>query len=271
MAWVSEVSGSAIDSPTCVVTVPAGGYPVGTLLVMGLGSSKELADLVVSDSRGNSWTLDQSAHEQDPAALGKGSVYQLHCRIVTTLLPGDNITVAMTSLPAPPARSICVVEQFDDSIDYADVGSGHSSAGVQSKNITSGVTTTTTSANQLVVGAIILNNSGRTLTPGSGFTAGAKIVSNAGTGDRAVVLQWAYATQQGAKESYGTVESNAYWAATVQTFAIGMGAPSDGRSGLAKVWTGTEWRQYPAKVWNGAGWIKHDMKSWDGNDWRKAK
>lgn len=270
MAWVSENSNSAIDSYTCSIIVPAGGYTAGHLLVMGVGTSlSQPLTVSATDTRGNTWIADQYALEQDPGLAGKGTCHQLHCRIMTNLEQGDEITVSVATTPAPPARLVCVVEYFDDSVTHADVGSGNSSQSVQNRDISSGVTSTTSSADQLVVGVVALINSGRTFTAGTGFTAGEKIVSTAGTGNRAAVMQWKYVTGQGPQESYGTVDANAYWAATVQTYALGEVGSE--RSGLAKVWTGDAWEQKPAKVWNGTDWQPHEMRAWDGADWRKAK
>lgn len=269
MAWVSETGATAIDSSVLTVTVPSGGYAAGAFLVAGVGTSNLPTSVTLSDTRGNVWSADIAAYEQTEGITGKGSAYQFHTVVTTALQAGDSITVTFVSSPVPPARSIGVIECFDDDISGVDVASAHTTEGVQQKDITSGATPSTASPNQLAVGVIALNNSGQTTSPEGGYVSGSKYVTSAGSGNRAIIMQWKYISSIGIQEMVATCSASAYWAATVQTYALGE-VGSD-RSGLAKVWTGDAWEQKPAKVWNGTDWQPHEMRAWDGADWRKAK
>jgi hypothetical protein len=274
MAWVKEASGATgASSATVTITVPAGGFPSGHLLVLGVCcvvSGASAPNLSVSDTRSNTWASDRSIL---PITGATTYVQQFSTVVSTTLNAGDTITI--TASGNTPSRYAASVQEFDDTISGKDTGSTFDNGGSSSASISSG-NFTTTNANTLIVGTLGLVSQARTLTPGGVYTAGTKVASTGGSSDRAVQLEWKTVSSAGTYVANGTLNSGSIYGMLAQAYIIsgggggGGGGPRPG-SGNPKVWNGSAWVAHPAKVWNGSAWVAHKAKGWDGTDWVESK
>jgi hypothetical protein len=124
------------------VTVPAGGVPAGSLVVVGIASPTASESFAVSDTAGNTYTLDNSRISSSPYG------YQFHS-LTSALLPqGATISVTWGG-----ASIDAVIEAIWFSTGYASVSkdlavSGHGSGTA----LSTGNTKATAHANELVVG-----------------------------------------------------------------------------------------------------------------------
>jgi hypothetical protein len=124
------------------VTVPAGGVPARSLVVVGIASPTAPEGFTVSDSAGNTYALDNSRTFSSPYG------YQFHSLTSAPLPPGATISVRWGG-----ASIDAVVEAIWFSTGFASVSkdlavSGHSSGTA----LSTGNTKATARANELVVG-----------------------------------------------------------------------------------------------------------------------
>jgi hypothetical protein len=196
--------------------------------------------VTVADPRGNTWTVAASVN-----AASTTTLHLFVCRVATALLVGDVITVTSgTSV----TRMAVGVEDFTDTTYGADKTATNTGS---SASLSSGVTAATIQANELIVGAFALTNSGRTFTAAGSFTAATKVVSSGGSGDRAVVVEWKYVTSTGTQEATGTLNSSGGYAGAVATLKSVNDAP--GVTALtAYEWNGTSLVALTPYRWTGA-------------------
>lgn len=266
MAWVKEASGFvSATSATCTVTVPAGGFPAGHLVIVGavaVVSGAANPNLTVTDSKGNTWVNDRTIA---PITGQQTYVIQASTVVTSTLNAGDTITV--TGAGNTPNRIAVTVQEFDDFITGKDTGSTNDNTGVSSSAVNSG-SFTTTNANNLLVNVVGLVSASRTPTAGTNYTLGTKVATSGGTGDRAVYAQWRYVTATGTFTTSSTLSAGSIYGSLGQGYVYGV-APV--RSGKAKVWDGSAWVSHPVKVWNGSAWVDHQIKGYDGTQWIVGK
>ena len=136
---VGHVQGSMTAAS---VTVPAGGVPAGSLVVVGIASPTAPESFTASDSAGNTYTLDNSRTSSSPYG------YQFHSLISAPLPQGATISVHWGG-----ASIDAVIEAAWFSTGYASVSkdlavSGHGSGTA----LSTGNTKATAHASELVVG-----------------------------------------------------------------------------------------------------------------------
>jgi hypothetical protein len=249
---------TSASGTTTTITVPAGGITAGHSLVLSMVTLTALAPAVSTvsgtDTRGNAYSFLGQA----PVTGATTSVVMLASNITATLAAGDTITLT-TDVAA--TRTAVSVHEYDVTLT-ADVQATADNGGVSTAALTTGTTATTSSANELVVGAFALVSSGRIFTVGSGYAEGTKVLSTFGSGDRAVVAEYKFVATTGTQTATGSLNSSALYVGMVQTFTYaagggggGGGSPRPG-SGNPKVWNGSAWVAHPAKVWNdGTAWV----------------
>jgi hypothetical protein len=164
-----------------------------------------------------------------------------------------------------------VVNEFDDDIGLPDTGSAADSGAVTSSAVNSG-SYNTTQASTLLIGVVNMVSAGRTYTPNAPYTAGAKISTTSGSGDRAVMMQWAYASVAGSNAASGTLNSQSLWGCIGQAYRFAT--PGSGRSGRPWTYNNTTgvWEPHPASVNpTSAAWEEHPFYGYDGSDWLLSK
>lgn len=259
MGHVQEIQGHFDTSNTvCTITIPAGGIPLGHLLVLGIGTNAAaLPTITVEDSAGNTWSNDGAIQ-----VAASGSAHQFRAVVGAALAAADTITVTFAAALSKCAVS---VQQFTDGIIAVDNGANGNNGGASSNTPTT-ASFSTTHAAALIVATIGLVSSGRILTPGSGYTAGTKVSTTAASGNRAVVMEWKYVTVIDAYVGNGTLDSSSLYGAVAKAYALGdPSAP--GGTGKAKVFVGGAWTVHPVKTWNGTAWQQRVVKRWNGTAW----
>lgn len=264
MAWVKEFSAASSSSNQLLVfTVPAGGIASGNFLALGLGyvaSGSAPSSWAISDSRGNNWSINPTYGTKVLTGTFGGATLAT-CVVSISLQAGDNITAVASG--GTVTRIAGVIEEFDDPITGFDAGSSNDNSGSVATSITSG-SFATTQPNELLLGVVYFVNVGRTYTPDAGWTAGTKIATTNGTGDRAVIMQWQSVSSAGLYASTGTININGQYVALGAGYTISAGGA---RTGKAKVWNGTAWVAHPTKVWDGSSWVPHKAKGYSGTGW----
>jgi hypothetical protein len=259
MGHVQEFSGHFDTSDDdCIITVPTGGIPVGDLLVLGIGTNAAtLPTITVTDDAGNTWSNDG-----DIQTAASGSTAQFRCVIGNDLAAGDHIDVHFA---APLSKCAVSVQHFDDGIIAIDNGANGNNGGASSNTPTTGAFTPT-HASALIVATFGLVSAARIFTAGAGYTAGTKVVTTNGAGDRAVVMEWMYVSAIDTYVANGTLNSSSLYGAVARSYALGdPGAP--GGTGKAKVSVGGSWTSHPFKKHNGTSWQVHLGKRWNGTSW----
>lgn len=262
MGHVQEFSGHFDTSNTdCVITVPAGGIPVGALLILGIGTNAAtLPSITVTDDAGNTWTNDG-----DIQTAASGSTAQFRAVIGNDLAAGEHINVHFAAALSKCAAS---VQHFDDGIIAIDNGANGNNGGASSNTPTT-ASFSPTHASALIVATFGLVSAARIFTAGASYTAGTKVVTTNGSGDRAVVMEWQYVSAIDAYVANGTLNSSSLYGAVARAYALGdPGAP--GGTGKFKVHPGTvgaDFASHPAKTHNGTSWITHTAKRWNGTAW----
>lgn len=259
MGHVQEFSGFFNTSNTdCVITVPAGGIPAGDTLILGIGTNAAtLPAITVTDDAGNTWLNDG-----DIQTAASGSTAQFRTILENTLAAGTHINVHFAAALSKCAAS---VQHFDDGIVAIDNGANGNNGG-SSSNAPTTASFSTTHPNVLIVATFGLVSAARVLTAGAGYTAGTKVATTNGSGDRAVVMEWQYAAAIDTFVANGTLNSSSLYGAVARAYATGdPGAP--GGSGKPKVLTGGSWIGHPAKKHNGTSWQTHVAKRHNGVSW----
>ncbi len=264
--FLQQFGGSGFSASSITVPVPGGGIAAGHSLVISVVALTNVAPTVssvaASDTSGNSYIF--LADTLQGVTLQTTNVSMLYCNVTSALQAGDVITLT-------PDRSISRMAASVYEFDVVLTPDTHAVAESGDNTITSlviGPSPTTAANDEIVVGAFALVNAGRTFTVGAGYADGTKVVTTAGSGERAIVAEYKFVSTTGPQTADGTLNSNGYFAGALQTFTY---ADAAARSGKAKVWDGTAWTSHSAKVWDGTAWVAHDMKGWNGTAWIKGK
>ncbi len=135
---------SKIAGTTLTITVPAGGVPIGHVLIGRVFHDYTSGGPTITDSRGNTYTRDRTA--ANGGTTIRGSIFS--CRVTTALLAGDTITI--TASASVTARA-AAIDEFDHvlvpiAIDYQD--------GLAGSSTTPSLPAVTTNANDLVIGMV---------------------------------------------------------------------------------------------------------------------
>lgn len=266
MPHVREFSGINNSSGNTVIISITDAVAAGHFLAIGVASrATSLVTLSATDSRNNVYGLDR-----DRQTTTQGGAHLLHTRVGTTkaLQPGDSIIISSNN---SMVLSAAVANEFDDDIGLPDTGSAADSGATTSAAVNSG-SYNTTQASTLLIGVVNMVSAGRTYTPNAPYTAGAKISTTSGSGDRAVMMQWAYASVAGSNAASGTLNSQSLWGCLGQAYRFST--PGSGRSGRPWTYNNTTgvWEPHPASVNPlGSAWEEHPFYGYDGSDWLLSK
>lgn len=260
MVHVRELSGTTNASDDeCVITVPAGvTIPAGSILSVGVStSSASLPTLTVEDTAQHTWLPDGAIQ-----VAASGATTQLRTITTDDLVEDDTIVIKSTvALP----RFAAAMQEFDDGVIGVDTGATGNNGGASSNTPTTGPFTTTV-AETLIVATIGLISPGRIFTPAAGYTAGTKIASTNGSGDRAVQMMWQYVTDIDTYVANGTLNSSSLYGMVARVYKLGDPVTPTG-SGKAKVRVSGNWEAHPFKTWNGTAWQTRVAKRHDGVSW----
>lgn len=213
--FVQEViAGTTTTGGTLTLTLPGGvSCAVGnTVLVASGGLSTASCSLSsISDSKGNTWTTDiNTASASTALAISRST-------LTTALVPGDTITIAFTG--GTLARVVAAASEWAGTLtpDKSVTAAGTSTSPA------SGNTATTTTADELLYGAIS-RNPGSTVPVDGDFTAGASYtkltpgLSNSGSNNKGIWPEYRVVSATGAYSASGTIPNTA-WRATLVTYS----------------------------------------------------
>jgi hypothetical protein len=176
----SATQQSYTASNTITLTVPAGGVAQGDTLIIFAGNNYTTTGAAsAADSKGNTYTVD--AQKANPSNTTSTTV--LSGYVSTGLVAGNTITVTYSS---PATMRMALATEWSGiapagRVDRTATNTGNTAA------LSSGATTATTQATELVVGSFA-DGANETFTAGTGFTAfPTQLIANLGSSYR---TQW---------------------------------------------------------------------------------
>ncbi|HEU4914840.1 MAG TPA: hypothetical protein VFT16_05600, partial [Candidatus Saccharimonadales bacterium] len=203
LAQAYQGTSSSTQGFTFSSGVAAGASIVGSLTL----SASSTTTVTITDTAGNTYTVD--------TAVASGSVtssYIFSSNVTNTISAGDTLTIQLVS---GTGRWLVTANAFGNfltpSLDRTSTNTANSTT------MTTGVSATTTSANELVF-ATFGFGSGRTYTPGAGFTGIAQLSTTAGSNDRSTGSEWKYITSTGAQEGIASISSAGVYSAALATY-----------------------------------------------------
>jgi hypothetical protein len=155
---------SKTSSTTLTITVPTGGFPAGsTLIVLETHLDNLVSVSSITDSVGNSYIRDTYTF----FTTTSGTITVWRASNISALSSGQTITITFdSSVTAKVANVSCWNGLSNTPLDKTKAFSSSGTA------IDSGLTETTTQADELVIGPAGVNGpTGDTFTPASGLTA----------------------------------------------------------------------------------------------------
>lgn len=173
----------------------------------------------VTDSRGNTWTVDKTA-----GGAGNTTVAAMlaRTRVATQLEIGDQITIVIGE---NRVRWAMQADSFDD-VDASplDKTAANNNPG-NSASLSSGVTAATVQAYELAVAAFGFGQ-GRTVTIPAGWSGTAKVETSAGSTDRALQVIYKYTAATGTQEGTLTLSSGSTYTGLISTYKATAAAPA---------------------------------------------
>lgn len=188
------------------ITIPAGGVAAGDTLVVACGSSGSDVLTGITDSKGNTYTVDDT-EAGVPFALSSGS-----SKLTTALVENDTVTITRNGAGSFVKVVLIVVTGLADTpVDKVASASGTGTTP------SSGATAATTQADEIVLGfcsfdAALASND---FSAGAGFT---KIGEWNTNGDRTVAVEYEIVSATGAQTADGTLGTSVDWNMSVVTF-----------------------------------------------------
>lgn len=213
-AFVQTVLESTYNTGTTATTrtvsLPVA-VPVGDTLVLCANGESSSTLSSVTDSRGNTWTVDGTVNNSLTLHVGFA-----HCHVTTALQVGDTVTVTESS-----ARNTfnIAIHQFTDLDTTATVDKAASGTGTSVSPATA-ATASTTQELELLYACFSINdqNAAETVTAGSGFTLLTYITTTRGSADRGLIAEYQFVQATGAYTGTCTLSVSKAWAAMIGTY-----------------------------------------------------
>jgi hypothetical protein len=206
LAEAVTISSTFTHAFTFTTAASSGHTLIGSIVVDA--PANNLAVLTLTDSRGNTWTVDTSVTSNFSV-----NVYIIRARLTTAIQVGDTLNVTAS---LQRTRWLCSIEDFDDvltsPLDKTATGNGAATSAMATS-----ATAVIASAPQLVFGAFG-HAVGRVVTPGPQFTKGTTIETSSGASDRAVTNEWKWVQSTAAQTATATLSSGSTWGALVATY-----------------------------------------------------
>ncbi|GAA4226114.1 hypothetical protein GCM10022254_10030 [Actinomadura meridiana] len=213
---------STATTDTGVITVDSAvstGKTVTAAVVWESGAGTIPTVSSVTDTRGNTWTVDKSAGGGGNATV---ATMIARARIATALQVGDTITIVIGE---NRVRWAMQADAFDD-VDASplDKTAANNNPG-NSAALSSGVTAATAQAYELAV-AVFGFGQGRTTTIPAGWSGTAKVETTAGSTDRALQVIYKYTAATGTQEGTLTLSSGSTYTGLIATYKATAVAPA---------------------------------------------
>lgn len=224
MSHVAEFTNAS--GPGAAIGVAVSGINIGDTLCLGAAVISSGSDFTITDDAGNTWILSS----------GTVSATTTHGILAYCAVESVPTEITVTDNSGTATRWAVAVEQFND--EYTSVaGSDSFDNGGNSTAVLSAGTVTTDDSNSLVFVAYCLVNSGRVFTQGAGFSVGSKVISTGGSGERAIVCQWRYASA-GSHTTEASLNSGGTWIGLSQGLGLDDGGEEPVESNYSVVVSG---------------------------------
>jgi hypothetical protein len=191
------------------ITVPSGGHAAGNVVIVAISTSTSSTPTSVTDSAGNTWTIDKSQQSGSYAAA------LAHCRLTTALSTGATITVNLSA----NANSAII-----DSAEFTGMATtGIADQSATNNNATAvatldgGTTSTTSQSRELAVAAFSISGSTGGSTAGSGSTI-LNDITYAGGVTRALVWEYSILSSSSAVDQTATITTPHAYTSVTQTY-----------------------------------------------------
>lgn len=200
-AFLGQHSGITSDSAYETVVNVESAVPAGSTLVAYVAflpaTVNDVASVAASDSQGNTWT---------PQAFGiltgvTSGIAVLTCQVTTPLSTSDTITITPDQATSRCAASILGFDallQVDATLTDDNGGDAESDVSIGPSD---------TAGGPVVLAGWCMVNSGRTVTPGTGFTGTDNVRTDNGSGDRAAFVEYRLDAQAGPQSAGMTLNS----------------------------------------------------------------
>lgn len=209
-------SNGRVDATTnFALTVAANGVPTGHAVIVAFALNPSAATLSCSDSRGNTYTADADVTNGSGSTGVRTVVFSTN--VTTALEAGDTITLTFDTLVQAKAA---VAHEFRGLVTASMVDQTSTATG-NGTSPNSAATATTSQAEELLVGAIgIENDSNAVVTPGIDYVAleaRGSGTMGAPSGHVRIDPEYRVVTATGAYAADGTIIA-ANWAAAIVTY-----------------------------------------------------
>jgi hypothetical protein len=186
------------------ITVGLPGVAAGDSIIVAFASSTVGGTVSCADTKGNTYHVDADRI----GGAGRASICSAHN--VTALVSGDQITV---SYPGFSGASSATANEFSGLAHSGTLDKTSAAVG-NSGSPDSGLTATTTQADELLYGAIVFSGSnGATFTPGAGYTR-----TNPDLSPRHLASEFSNVSATGMYRANGTLTAPNQWAAVIATY-----------------------------------------------------
>src|SRR5919201_3394657 len=187
---------------------------VGKSLFVAVAMEATGSNVTVSDSAGNSWTKDA-----DVTNTGFVRTLLFSAR-VTTALSAATVTI---SFPSPtPGDKAASLFSFDGLVAVSPQDKSHTATG-NGNTPSSGATTTTSQADELLIGAIGEADGRALFDPGVNFSPLTTVNAN-GAGGQVIFPEYRLVNAMGTYDASATNNNNkpGQWAAAIVTYKLGF-------------------------------------------------
>ena len=200
---------------TLAVTMPAGGVPVGNTVILTFAMDPNTGTVSATDDEGNSYSVDNDNNVSTGVTTGVRTVV-LSAHVTTALVSSDHVTITHPSVTSR-AASACYVSGIVSAsrVDQTAVGGSTTAA-------TSGATgsATTRYKDEVLIGAVGIENSSTAFTVGASYTALSPVAANTGTAGTSIAIlpEYRIVNATGAYTAGGSGWASSRWAADMVTY-----------------------------------------------------
>src|SRR3989442_2929419 len=221
VCWLQDLGANGTETvgTTLSITPISGGVAVGHGVIVSVAMDPDSGAVSCSDSKGNIYSLDADQTNGSGTTGVRTLIFSTH--VTSALGNGDSIIVTFQNAIA--ARAVSAAEFYG--IVALDQTAGAIGNGITPN---SGLTAPTTSANELLYGAIgVETKFNQTFTSGTGYTHLVREQSdpNAGSPGHHVTIdpEFRTVTATGSYFADGTLGGQRLWAAAIATYTAGCG------------------------------------------------
>jgi hypothetical protein len=207
---IGTATKTSFGNSSLAITVGASGVTAGDSIIVGFASGTFAGAVGCSDTAGNVYSVDADRNNG-----GSGRVTICSAHGVAALASGDKITV---HYPAFSGYTSATANEFSGllpsgALDKTSTATGNNAAP------SSGLTATTSQADELLYGAIFFSGTNfATFTPGAGYTR-----TNADLAGRPLASEYQFVSATGTYRANGTLSTANQWAAGIATYRASGG------------------------------------------------